>query len=500
VATTPATAEETVAGVGPVIPEGVSYELPPQRPPERLQRLYYNQWAPPVPVPNCSVTINTDMYGPTTVLVDERAWFDEQTARSAIAATTQELQNEDSRRRLEREVSRHLEGQVRHMVAELTRSMTHFAQAAMTAAAEMNAFAQVLARTVEQSRRSTGWLGDSDSQIERYEQTAHLDLRAWARTARGWNEYQQEVRRRWLPTGWYGIPMTTSANTNTLYLQNGWNNVDYTTGATAQTYTFAGDYLDYGTAGTGAYQWQQWMTSGTRLTSLDWWPMPSPCTCEGAGTCEHCTETRLARERAAWRELRRKRQRKVAETRGHRLLLSLLDDAQKVDYLATKSFLVTAADGRLFRLRKGKTAELLDAKGEVDASYCIHLFADPSEKDYISFVDEDTTIAQLFMLWHEPHEFDRIANVTPRYRPVLGTAQAQRYLEEHDRETEAILRAEGIADPRQWVEDLRREVRERYRNGTDALIVEQGQVRQAVANAVVEDEIFEVDRLAEAAA
>jgi hypothetical protein len=492
---------------------------------EVLEReLYFGQWEPP---PRCAITFNRSLYdATTTIVVDEHAEFAEVNVSQTIAASRHEIaRRPEQQRYLESQVARALQHEINDRVQHLTESMAAFAQAAHLAAAHMQNFQEALAHLVYETRHRSGWLGDDGDPVERYEERATISRRLWAEVARRWNQelrgrftnqlyrtrYAQPDRRLW--DTYYAQPGLWDAN----YYYNQWALSTTNTTNPYQwqeplllnnwTTTYA-NYLavDVGTAAANTtYTWQTFQDGYINATTgsgsgYQYYQAPVRCDCENRGTCSHCLERARTQELQRRRQQKREQQRLAAAKRGRRLLLSMLDDEQLREYARTQSFVVVAADGRPFRLRKGKTAQLLDAQGRVEASYCIHLFSDRHEQEYVSYVAEDTTIAQLLMLQHEPAEFDRIANITPHSRPTIDPAQAQRYLEEHDREAEAILRAEGIADPRQWVEDLRREVRERYVRGDDVRIVEQGQIRQAIANAVIEDEIFEADLVAEAVA
>lgn len=117
----------------------------------------------------------------------------------------------------------------------------------------------------------------------------------------------------------------------------------------------------------------------------------------------------LHRQRA---DRRAKVQRRKAAQRGAKLLLRLLTDQQQIEYARTGKITVLAADGRTFRLRKGRTAELLDGR-EVVASYCIH----PSGGGWVA---EDTLICQLMSLQNDPAEFEKIANISHHRQPAAA--------------------------------------------------------------------------------
>lgn len=106
-------------------------------------------------------------------------------------------------------------------------------------------------------------------------------------------------------------------------------------------------------------------------------------------------------------------ERQRAVRKGRRLLLHLLDEAQKYDYAKTGKFLVAGSDGKVYQLRKNGTTHELGADGTPLFSHCIHLSH--------SFIPEDTLIAVKLLLETDPGEFRRIANTTPlRVQPLAA--------------------------------------------------------------------------------
>lgn len=200
-------------------------------------------------------------------------------------------------------------------------------------------------------------------------------------------------------------------------------------------------------------------TNVTWATTAEWQAEP-----ETPEQIEQRNRARLRRQVAAHR----------AERRAKKLLISVLNDLQLHEYAKTGSFTTVAADGRIFRLRSGKTAELLGMDGKPVASYCIHLQG--------GYRPEDTLVAQKLLLSTDPARFEEVANVTvlrnadavreraareevraamTRAQPLYAldpNREASPYLAEHIRESEALLRAEGIADPEAWDEELREHV------------------------------------------
>lgn len=118
---------------------------------------------------------------------------------------------------------------------------------------------------------------------------------------------------------------------------------------------------------------------------------------------------RETRARAFKQQIERTR----AVRKGRRLLLVTMTEMQQRDYAKTGTFMVLAANGKWYRLRKNGTTHELGADGVATHSHCIHLSH--------SFISEDTLIAVKMLLETDPAEFHRIANTTP-----LSTARAPR--------------------------------------------------------------------------
>lgn len=209
--------------------------------------------------------------------------------------------------------------------------------------------------------------------------------------------------------------------------------------AAATAYTIVVDYVAASTNATAA-------TVASTWNSFDFQYVPAPP---------------LTPEQEATRA-RGERRKVLAHKRARRLLLNLLSDEQQHEYARSKCFTVIAKDGRVFRLRKGKTAELLGGDGVPVAAYCIHL--------PYGYNHEDTLVALLLSLQTDPAEFERVANITRLKRPaetvrdmavglqnvtvaMREAGQAARYALEHVRESRAMLRAEGLSDAE--VESLR---------------------------------------------
>lgn len=215
-----------------------------------------------------------------------------------------------------------------------------------------------------------------------------------------------------------------------------------------------------------AHQYQQAATYAANYTANIAW---SGSTAE----YEPVPQTPEQIERRNRALLRRKVVAHRAERRAKKLLMRVLNDLQLHEYAKNGSFTTVAADGRIFRLRSNKTAELLGMDGKPVASYCIHLTG--------GYRPEDTLVAQKLLLDTDPARFEEVANVTVLRPNVEGERERAareevrvamtgarsirelrdddgRYLAEHYRESAAILMGEGIADPEAWDEELREHV------------------------------------------
>ncbi len=107
-------------------------------------------------------------------------------------------------------------------------------------------------------------------------------------------------------------------------------------------------------------------------------------------------------ERRAEREKARK-EKEMADERAKELLISILDDDQKIEFEKTGAISVKAV-GKNFKIRKGWTGNVdeLDKSGKKIASYCIH----PETR----VPEYDNMTSQLLMLLFEPKKFLRVAN------------------------------------------------------------------------------------------
>lgn len=123
----------------------------------------------------------------------------------------------------------------------------------------------------------------------------------------------------------------------------------------------------------------------------------------GAAITPEEADRRLQETRA--RAFKQQIERTRAVRKGRRLLLVTMTELQQRDYAKTGTFMVLAANGKWYRLRKNGTTHELGADGVATHSHCIHLSH--------SFISEDTLIAVKMLLETDPAEFHRIANTTP---------------------------------------------------------------------------------------
>lgn len=229
---------------------------------------------------------------------------------------------------------------------------------------------------------------------------------------------------------------------------------DLVTGA--NNYTISIEYTVSATTaatGTAALSYPQYPALTGTQNSPHWYNAnPVPMT----------EEERAARAAQTARTALRERRKKARiQKRARKLLLGLLTEEQQHEYARSKAFTVVARNGKTFRLRKDKTAELLGTDGAAIAAYCIHL--------PYGYPAEDTLAALMLLLKADPEVFEKTANVT-RLQPSTSTVaadvrrmgasmeeagRAARYAAEHMREARAMLRSEGLSEAeieslRQW--------------------------------------------------
>lgn len=120
-------------------------------------------------------------------------------------------------------------------------------------------------------------------------------------------------------------------------------------------------------------------------------------------------EERAAREaeRIRWEEQRKVEdaERERARENAKKLLLSILNEDQKKDWVAHGHFFLHVGD-RKYRIKRGRSGnvELVDPKThEILERYCAH----PVQ----NVPDEDTAVAQMMYLLHDEQRFIGLANV-----------------------------------------------------------------------------------------
>lgn len=108
---------------------------------------------------------------------------------------------------------------------------------------------------------------------------------------------------------------------------------------------------------------------------------------------------RLTWERA---EKKRKREEAAAQKKAEKLLLEHLTPEQADEYRRLKLFHVIAADGKLYRIKRGWSHNLeLIEEGQAVKSLCVH----PNQR----VPEEDNLLAQKLWLESDPAELNRIA-------------------------------------------------------------------------------------------
>ena len=207
---------------------------------------------------------------------------------------------------------------------------------------------------------------------------------------------------------WTSVPICTATNTG-LIIWYEWN-------LAACNITSTGSPWGYWTNGVTATNitttyplaveaWGQWTNAGGTLylQPQTWQPCPEP-TLEERIAAEEAR--RIAAERYAAEEKKRRQEAEVARDRAERLLQDHLDAEQRKQYARDKSFRVLGADGATYDIRPGWAGHVskLGADGKEDERFCIH----PREEVPIP---DNQLIAKL-MLETDPVGFRRIANVT----------------------------------------------------------------------------------------
>lgn len=193
--------------------------------------------------------------------------------------------------------------------------------------------------------------------------------------------------------------------------------------------------------GTGQANVIDYYPASNQTGSYPWWSSGAN---SGWGYRQDYAVPQISQEEADRRMaeniVRRQREAVVKERaikRGRRLLLSLMDDAQRAEYARTRGFTVVGANGVIYRLRKGGTVHEMGLDGTPVRSHCIHL--------PYTYIHEDSLIALKLMLETDVDEFLRIANSTTlsRVTPTPAVADAP-----HNVRFLALARAEREARAR----------------------------------------------------
>lgn len=119
------------------------------------------------------------------------------------------------------------------------------------------------------------------------------------------------------------------------------------------------------------------------------------------------------------RAMRAAEARQAAQTRGRDILLIVLDETQRAQYLATETFEVTGSAGNRYRIHRGNAGNIayLDpVTGEERGRLCAH----PSMREHW-LPDQDVALAQLLALTSDEPAFVALANVHRGIRPPIPT-------------------------------------------------------------------------------
>lgn len=206
------------------------------------------------------------------------------------------------------------------------------------------------------------------------------------------------------------ITTAATAATNTWY---GWN--DCTTGGTADTWTCDN--------GIFRQTWNGWITAdatGTQIRKAAWntWVAQAPAVHIRQHLPALTPEEQLAREQRAaqlaaenaerqrqWREEDAKRlaERKIINDRAEALLLSLMNEQQRKDWIGSGHFFLHVGD-RKYRIRRGShgNVDLVDEKNKVLENFCCLPSKDVPEADCVA--------GQLLSLRFDEEAFIKTAN------------------------------------------------------------------------------------------
>jgi hypothetical protein len=186
---------------------------------------------------------------------------------------------------------------------------------------------------------------------------------------------------------WMKIETTTTCSTS--YIWNTWvstsTNRIWTSDTTATT-----------VSGNTLWIWRNWVEEHAATIIARRAPPPET---------DAQRQERLEQQRF-YAELRSKEQaeRAEAERKAERLLVENLTLKQRLHYERHKAFIVRGHSGRLYRVRKGRSAnvDVINPDGRVIDRLCFH----PA----MQVPDGDTMLAQKLMLELDDHGASRIAN------------------------------------------------------------------------------------------
>lgn len=180
---------------------------------------------------------------------------------------------------------------------------------------------------------------------------------------------------------------------------------DITLATGAYTCCWASWDSNYGTAAAG-YAAETNTTSTINSAFWDedysWFPSNLPVT-----ITLQPEETEEARAARVASQAQQRAERRKAEARAKKLLLTCLTPEQRNDWEKEQAFRVISADGeRIYQIKRGRcrNVQLLNPEGQVIRHYCAHPIEDVP--------DDDTVLAQKLMLETCEQEFLRLANAS----------------------------------------------------------------------------------------
>lgn len=194
------------------------------------------------------------------------------------------------------------------------------------------------------------------------------------------------------------VQLTSTTQTTAVSIWADWNQQQFATPVTIQ--------IDNNTI------WNQWMIQGgTQIACAPMMPAVelTPEQRQAQERQQRENEARWARESAerAERAKIEAAEKSVAKGRARKLLMDLLNEAQRTEYEASGNFMMEVG-GKLYKFKQGRAGNVFEldkaTKREV-RRYCI-------QHTTYETPDEDNLLAQKLLLEANEPEFRRIANMT----------------------------------------------------------------------------------------